>query len=126
MLLCCRVSESLTEIVKEHSEIAGIMRTSNGIRHARYIELKVWSKEKSADHKSTLGTSMRFQFGLGLEQGVEAVVPQLLLLTRSEEKGVLGLEVCMLHRRNINVFDVSCDESKCYLISVSHKECLRL
>ena len=77
-------------------------------------EDKVLKKENK-----TLGTSLYFQFGWGVENGIEAVLPHFLFLNRDESQDVAGLEVCMVHRRHVTVFDVECDDSKCDLLRPS-------
>jgi len=111
-----RVYESLDKEQEGEHKIEGCIRTSNGIFHGRNITVEVAAKDKvfKKDNK-TLGTSLFFQFGLGLNQGIQAVVPQFLFLNRSESE---GLEICMLHRRHASVFDVDCEDRKSVVFCV--------
>ena len=73
--------------------------------------MEVKSHEPDTTNTETaFHTSLHFQFGSGLENGVEDLVPQLLLLNRAEGHSQIGLEICMLHRRHATMFDVNCKE----------------
>ena len=73
------------------------------------MEVKIHEAD-TTNTATAFHTSLRFQFGLGLENGIEDLVAQLLLLNRTEGKSEIGLEICMLHRRHVTVFDVNCKE----------------
>ena len=108
------IYDSLSEDQEETLEIAGCLRTSNGIYHGRKITVEVSAKDKAVGKDKTLGTSLYFQFGLGLDDGIQAVLPQFLFLNRSESQGDVGLEICMLHRRHVTIFDVECADISKY------------